>query len=81
MKNDILKTCGILVDPFGRPDTVKTSQDIPVVHPTIKLSEDHFNKNTAFTDGTYRSLKKQRTAYKDAPQIEFDDVVGLVFVL
>ena len=64
---------------MGKADTVQMSQGVPVVHPIIKLSEDHFKENTAFADGTYRVLEKQRSAYYGAPKIKFDDVVGLVF--
>ena len=65
---------------MGKPDTVKMSQDVPIVHPIIKFSEDHFSRNTAFTDGKYRVLEEQRSAYKYADEIQFDDVVGFVFV-
>ena len=75
------RNCGILSDPMGKRDTVQMSQDMPIVHPTIKLSENHFKKNTAFTEGTYRFLEVQRRAYKDAPTIQFYDVFGFVFVL
>ena len=65
---------------MGKPDTVQMSQDVPIVHPIIKISEDHFRKNTAFTDGTYRVLEVQRRAYRKAEKIHFDDVVGFAFV-
>ena len=65
---------------MGKPDTVQMSQNVPIVHPIIKISEDHFRRNTALTDGTYQVLEEQRSAYKDAEEIKFDDVVGLVFV-
>ena len=58
---------------MGKPDT---SRDVPIVHPFIKLSKDHFKRNTAFTDGTYRVLEKQRSAYKDAEEVLYDDIVG-----
>ena len=64
---------------MGKPDTVQMSQDVPVVHPIIKISNDHFRSNTAFTDGTYRALEEQRRAYKNATKIQFEDVVGFVF--
>ena len=80
IKEVLLKNCGILSDPMGKPDTVQMSQDVPIVHPIIKYSEDHFRKNTAFTDGTYRVLEEQRRAYKRAEEVQFDDVVGFVFV-
>ena len=77
IKEVLQKNCGILSDPMGKTDTVQMSQDVPIVHPIIKFSKDHFTENTAFTDGTYRVLEEQRNAYYDAPQIQFDDVVGL----
>ena len=64
---------------MGKQDTVQMSEEVPVVHPIIKLSEDHFRKNTAFADGKYRVLEEQQKAYKDAEEVQFDDVVGLVF--
>ena len=63
---------------MGKLDTVQMSQEVPIVHPIIKISEDHFIRNTAFTDGTYRVLEEQRSAYKYSEKIQFDDVVGLV---
>ena len=65
---------------MGKPDTVQMSQNVPIVHPIIKISQNHFRKNIAFTDGTYRVLEEHRSAYKYADEIQFDDVVGLVFV-
>ena len=76
MKEVLQENCGFLSDPMGKPDIVQMSQDIPTVHPIIKYSRDHFKRNTAFTDGTYRVLEKQRSAYKDAEEIHFDDIVG-----
>ena len=78
MKEVLQKSCGILSDPMGRPDSVQMSQDVPLVHPIIKISEDHFRRNTAFTDGTYRVLEEQRSAYKDAEETQFDDIIGFV---
>ena len=78
VKEVLQNKCGILADPMGKQDTVQMSQEVPVVHPIIKVSEDHFRRNTAFTDGRYRVLEEQRSAYKDAEEIQFDDVVGLV---
>ena len=76
---EVLQTkCGILADPMGKQDTVQMSEEVPIVHPIIKLSKDHFKKNTAFTDGRYRVLEEQRRAYKNAEKVQFDDVVGLV---
>ena len=65
---------------MGKPDTVQMSQDVPIVHPIIKISEDHFRRNTAFTDGRYRVLEQQRSAYKYEEEVQFDDVVGFAFV-
>ena len=61
---------------MGKPDTIQISQDVPIVHPIIKFSKDHFKNNTAFTDGKYRVLEEQRKAYSRALEIQFDDVVG-----
>ena len=63
---------------MGKPDTVQMSQDVPIVHPIIKYSKDHFSRNTAFTDGTYRVLEQQRSAYRNSEEVQFKDVVGLV---
>ena len=48
-------------------------QDAPIVHPIIK----YFEKNTAFTDGIYQVLEEQRSVHRRAPEIQFEDVVGL----
>ena len=65
---------------MGKPDTVQMSHKVPIVHPIIKISEDHFIRNTVFIDGRYRALEEQRSAYKYADKIQFNDVVGFVFV-
>ena len=80
IKQVLQNNCGILTDPMGKADTVQMSQEVPEVHPIIKVSEDHFKKNTAFTDGTYQVLERQRMAYKEAQKVQFHDVVGLVIV-
>ena len=79
IKEVLQKNCGIFSDPMGKPDTVQMIQDVPIVHPIIKYIKDHFIRNTAFTDGRYRVLEQQRSAYKYANEILFDDVVGFVF--
>ena len=66
---------------MGKNDTCHMSEEVPVVHPIIKLSEDHFRRNTAFIDGRYQVLEAQREAYRFAPLVNFDDIVGLVFAL
>ena len=66
---------------MGKNDTGHMSEEVPVVHPIIKFSEDHFRRNTAFSDGRYQVLEAQREAYKYAPSVNFDDLVGLVFAL
>ena len=81
MKEVLQKNCGILSDPMGKPDSAQTSQQVPIVHPVIKISEKHFRKNTAFADGTYRVLEEKRNAYYYAKKVLFDDVVGLVKIL
>ena len=73
------KNCGAISDPMGKPCTVQMSQDVPIVHPVIKFSRDHFVHNTAFTDGRYQVPKRQRKVYEKAPKVLFDDVVGFVF--
>ena len=65
---------------MGIKDTEEMNQNVPVVHPVIKVSKDHFRKNTSYLDGRYRVLEQQRRAYSNAPVVQFDDVVGLVFV-
>ena len=66
---------------MGKNDTCHMSEEVPVVHPIIKLSEDHFRRNTAFSDERYKVLEAQREAYRFAPLVSFDDLVGLVFAL
>ena len=64
---------------MGIKDTEEVIRNVPVVHPVLKVSINHFRRNTAFVDGRYRVLEEQRRAYKNAPEVQFDDVVGLVF--
>ena len=71
--------CSILADPMGIKDTEEMNRNVPVVHPVLKMSRNHFRKNNAFVDGRYRVLEEQRRAYKDAPLVQFDDIVGLVY--
>ena len=53
----------------------KNEEDnIPVVHPQICVSEDHFAKNTAFTDDKYQPLQDKRQAYMEAKKVAFDDL-------
>ena len=75
IKEVLVKKCGVLADPMGVKDT--EDLNVPVVHPVLKLSEDHFKKNNAHVDGRY--LREQKEIYKDAPEISFDEVVGYVF--
>ena len=76
IKNLLCKKCRILADPMGIKDAKEINWKVPVV---LKVSEDHFKKNTAFADGRYRVLEEQRRAYKDAPLVQFEDIVGLVY--
>ena len=78
IKEILQKNCGILADPMGIKDTEEMSRNVPVVHPVLKVSEDHFRRNTAYVDGRYRILEQQRRAYKYAPEVNYDDIVGLV---
>ena len=64
---------------MGIKDTKAMNRNVPVVHPVLKVSEDHFRNNTAFVDGRYRVLEEQRKAYKAAPEVQFGDVVGFIF--
>ena len=64
---------------MGKSDSEEYFQDLPIVHPVIKLSEDHFTRNNAYTDGRYQALEEQRRAYKDAEIVLFDELVGLDF--
>ena len=72
--------CGILSDPVGIKDSEEMNRNVPVVHPVIKVSVDHFRKNTAYVDGTYRVLEEPRKAYKNSSEVKFDDTVGLVLL-
>ena len=64
---------------MGIKDTEEMSRNVPVVHPVLKVSDDHFKRNTGYVDGRYEALEEQRKAYKYVPQVYFDDIVGLVF--
>ena len=60
---------------MGRDDDDKVEcTPAPIRHPQLCVSEDHFTKNTAFTDGTYKPSEEGRTAYQYAPRISFNDV-------
>ena len=48
--------------------------NIPIVHPQLCVSEDHFSKNTAFTDDKYQPLQEKRQAYMKAKKVSFDDL-------
>ena len=48
--------------------------NIPIVHPQLCVSEDHFSKNTAFTDDKYQPLQEKRQAYMKAEKVSFDDL-------
>ena len=56
------------------------NRNVPTVHPVLKVSVDHFRKNTAYFDGTYRVVEEQRKAYKNSFEVEFGDTVGLVLL-
>ena len=73
-----MKNCGILADPMGIKDGEEMNQNVPVVHPVLKVSEDHFKTNSAYVDGRYRVLQEQRRAYIGASELSFDDLVGSV---
>ena len=62
---------------MGIKDTAEEKRNPPVVHPVLKVSEDHFKKNTAYVDGRYRVLEEQSKFYKNAPKVDFNDLVGL----
>ena len=80
IKKALQKKCGVLADPMGIKDAEEMSRNVPVVHPVLKVSEDHFRKNTAYLDGRYQVLEEQRKAYKNAPIVHFHDIVGLAVV-
>ena len=60
---------------MGKRD--ETGEEVPVVHPIISFSEDHFKKN--FTKRSYRNPRKYFS--ENAMKVEFADIVGLVEVL
>ena len=76
IQEGLQKFCSILKDPIGKVDKEKNTQDLPVVHPVIKLSTDHFIKNNAFADGRYQVLEEQRKAYKSSQVVVFNELVG-----
>ena len=81
IKDLLEKKCGTLAGPMGIKDTEEMNQNVPVVHPMIKVSRDHFIRNTAFVNGRYRVFEEHSRAYFGAPVVQFDDVVGFVLVL
>ena len=78
MKEVLQKNCGILYDPMGKPDIFQMSQDIPIVHPIIKYSWEHFLMHADFIDRKERVVEKHKRFYRGNEKIQFDDVVGLV---
>ena len=81
VKEVLLKHCCILVDPMGKKDTVQQSKKVPIVHPIIKFSRNHFKYNSAFTDGKIKTLEERQRAYKDAPNFNFDALVRFVLYI
>ena len=69
---------------MGKRDEM-SHEEVPVVHPIIRFSEDHFKKN--LEENKFKKFKKNpyRNPHKHfsqkAPKIEFADIVGLVEVL
>ena len=63
---------------MGIKDTEEMSRNVPVVHPVLKVSVDHFRSNTAYVDGRYQVLEEQRETYQYAPEVNYDDIVGFV---
>ena len=76
IQEGLQKFCSILKDPIGKVDNEENTQDLPVVHPVMKVSTDHFRKNNAFVDGRYQVLEEQRKAYKSSQVVVFDELVG-----
>ena len=66
------------MSPMGRDDTLEESERVPMVHPQLCISVDHYSKNSALTSGRYKSSDKGRKIYKEAPRVSFQDVIGYV---
>ena len=62
--------------PIGKSESDEKSSSVPVVHPQLCVSVDHFVENTMFSDGKYRPLDEQLAAYKDAPRASYADLEG-----
>ena len=65
------------MSPMGKDDTLEESERVPLVHPQLCISVDHYKKNTAVTSGRYTS-DEGRKIYGRAPRVSFQDVIGLV---
>ena len=75
----LLKRFGrVLATPMGRQESEDDSARVPVVHPQLNVSVDHFNSNRAHTDNTYRPLETEKMAYGTSPTIHFSDLLGSV---
>ena len=79
IRNIMSELCAILSTPMGRQESNEESRTVPVVHPELCVSEQHFDgENTDFTDGRYRPLEEGRVAYQTAELLSFDDMTRLV---
>ena len=63
-----------MFSPMGEKESVEQQFQCPVVHPELCVSENHFKKNTAFTDGKYLPLDEGRKAYEEAERVSFADI-------
>ena len=54
---------------MGKLDTVQMSQEVPIVHPIIKISEDHFRENKLSKMGDIELLKKKEEYTKMLMQL------------
>ena len=61
---------------YGKPESEDKTSGVPVVHPQLCVSVDHFKRNTMYLDDKYRPLDEQLAAYKDAPRASYADLEG-----
>ena len=66
----------LMVTPIGKTETKENSAQIPVVHPQLCVSVDHFNGNEPLPDKRYRPGHEEQAAYQGAPRVVFSDVKG-----
>ena len=65
--------------PIGKSESDEKSSSVPVVHPQLCVSVDHFTGNTMFLDGKYRPLDEQFSEKKSTNFLDFQFYISISF--